>query len=124
MKEGKGQSLYMYWYNAKTMSVEDTLLTSTDEEALEMRRGHINSGAFMTEYDKPRENGMGVKQAMIFVAHEVRLRHLKYQPVGQEASSTSENAPRANLKMVTSAPLAGQEATGLEARVSGMRWSR
>jgi hypothetical protein len=25
---------------------------------------------------------MGVEQAMIFVGHEFRLRHLRYQPVG------------------------------------------
>ena len=55
---------------------------STDEVALEMLRGDSNSGAFMAEYERLREEGMGVEQAMIFVGHEFRLRHLRYQPVG------------------------------------------
>jgi hypothetical protein len=63
--------------------VEDTPAPSTDEEALEMLRGDINSGAFMAEYERLRdEEGMGVEQATIFVGHEFRLRHLRYQPVG------------------------------------------
>ncbi len=73
----------MHWYNPKTMSVEDTPAPSTDEEALEMLRGDINSGAFIAQYERLRdEEGMGVEQAMIFVGHEFRLRHLRYQPVG------------------------------------------
>jgi hypothetical protein len=73
----------MHWYNPKTRSVEDITAPSTDAEALEMLRGDINSGAFMTEYERLRdEEGMGVEQAMIFVGHEFRLRHLRYQPVG------------------------------------------
>ena len=63
--------------------MEDTPAPSTDEEALEMLRGDINSGAFMAEYERLRDDeGMGVEQAMIFVGHEFRLRHLRYQPVG------------------------------------------
>jgi hypothetical protein len=63
--------------------VEDTPAPSTDEEALEMLRGDINSGAYMAEYERLRdEEGMGIEQAMIFVGHEFRLRHLRYQPVG------------------------------------------
>ncbi len=73
----------MHWYNPKTGNVEDTPAPSTDEEALEMLRGDINSGAFITEYERLRdEEGMEVEQAMIFVGHEFRLRHLRYQPVG------------------------------------------
>jgi hypothetical protein len=72
----------MHWYNPKTMSVEDTPAPSTDEQALEMLRGDINSGAFMTEYERLRGEGMGIEQTMIFVGHEFRLRHLQYQPVG------------------------------------------
>ena len=73
----------MHWYNPNTRNVEDTPAPSTDEEALEMLRGDINSGAFMTAYERLRdEEGMGVEQAMIFVGHEFRLRHLRYQPVG------------------------------------------
>jgi hypothetical protein len=73
----------MHWYNPTTRTVEDAPAPSTDEEALEMLRGDINSGAFMAEYERLRdEEGMGVEQAMIFVGHEFRLRHLRYQPVG------------------------------------------
>ena len=71
----------MHWYNPKIRNIEDTRAPSTDEEALEILRGDINSGAFMTEYERLREQGMGVEQAMIFVGHEFRLRHLRYQPV-------------------------------------------
>jgi hypothetical protein len=80
---GKGkEDLHIHWYNPKTMTVENTLAPSTDEEALQMLRGDINSAAFMSEYERLREEGMGVEQAMIFVGHEFRLRNLRYQPVG------------------------------------------
>jgi hypothetical protein len=74
--------LNMHWYNPKTKSVENTPAPSTDQEALEMLRGDLNSGAFMAEYERLREEGMGVEQAMIFVGREFRLSHLRYQPVG------------------------------------------
>ncbi len=73
----------MHWYNPKVLGVEDVPAPSTDEEALEMLRGDINSGAYITEYERLREEeGMGVEQALIFVGHEFRLRHLRYQPIG------------------------------------------
>jgi hypothetical protein len=72
----------MHWYNPKTRNVENTRAPSTDEEALQMLRGDTNSAAFMSEYERLREEGMGVEQAMLFVGHEFRLRHLRYQPVG------------------------------------------
>ena len=49
----------MHWYNPKTRSVENAAAPLTDEEALGMLRGHANSGAFMSEYDRLRwEEGM------------------------------------------------------------------
>ncbi len=72
----------MHWYNPKIMRVEDVPAPSTDEEALEMLRGDISSGAYITEYERLREEGMGVEQALVFVGHEFRLRHLRYQPIG------------------------------------------
>jgi hypothetical protein len=73
----------MHWYNPKTRKVEDVSAPSTDEEAFEMLRGDdINSGAFMAKYERLRTEGMGVEQAIIFVGHEFRLRHLRHQPVG------------------------------------------
>ena len=73
----------MHWYNPQSRTVENTPAPCTDEEALQMLRGDINSGAFMSEYERLRsEEGIGVEQAMTFVGHEFRLRHLSYQPVG------------------------------------------
>jgi hypothetical protein len=73
----------MHWYNPKTRDIEDVAAPSTDLEALKMLRGDINSGAFMAEYDRRRtEEGMEIEQALIFVGHEFRLRHLRYQPIG------------------------------------------
>jgi len=81
--KGKGGTWGMHWYNPRTRTVENTPAPSTDEEALQMLRGDINSGAFMSEYERLRsEEGMGVEQAMTFVGHEFRLRHLSSQPVG------------------------------------------
>ena len=72
----------MHWYNPKIRGVEDVPAPTTEEEAKDMLRGHVNSGAFLAEYDRLRGEGMGVEQALIFVGHEFRLRHLRYQPVG------------------------------------------
>jgi hypothetical protein len=72
----------MHWYNPKTRSVEDVPAPSTDEEAIEMLSGAPYSGALAETYIGLRREGMGVEQAMIFVGHEFRLRHLRHQPVG------------------------------------------
>ena len=73
----------MHWYNPKTREVEDVGPPLTDGEVLEILRGDINSGAFIAEYERLRtEEGMEIEQAMIFVGHEFRMRHLRYQPVG------------------------------------------
>ena len=72
----------MHWYNPKIRGVEDVPAPSTDEDAFEMLRGDLNSAAFMAEYEKLRAEGMETEQAMIFVGHEFRLRHLRYQPIG------------------------------------------
>jgi hypothetical protein len=73
----------MYWYNPKTMGAEDVATPSTDEEALEMLRGDLNSGAYIAEYERLRnEEDMPIEQAMIYVGHEFRMRHLRYQPIG------------------------------------------
>ena len=73
----------MHWYNPKTMSVEDMPAPATDEEALQMLRGHPTSAAFVEEYGRLRDDGMGVGQALIFVGHKFRLWHLRYQPIGR-----------------------------------------
>jgi hypothetical protein len=72
----------MHWYNPKTMGVEDVPAPSTDEETLEMLRGDLNSDAFISEYERLRDEGMAIEQAIIFVGHHFRMVHLRYQPVG------------------------------------------
>ena len=72
----------MHWYNPKTRSEEDVRAPVADEEALEMLRGDLNSGAFITEYARLRDDGMWVGQALILVGHKFRLMHLRYQPIG------------------------------------------
>jgi hypothetical protein len=42
----------MHWYNPKARAVEDRPAPSTDEEALEMLRGDVNLGAFISEFAK------------------------------------------------------------------------
>jgi hypothetical protein len=35
--------------------------------------------AFSTEYERLRETGMGIEQALIFTGHEFRLKHLEFR---------------------------------------------
>ncbi len=73
----------MHWYNPKLRGAEDVAAPVTDEEAMEMLRGDVNSGAFLAEYDRLRyEQGMGIEQALIFVGHHFRMKHLEHQPIG------------------------------------------
>jgi hypothetical protein len=71
----------MHWYNPKTRTPETIAAPGTDEEAKRMLGGHINSWSFLAEYDRRREDGMPVEQAMIFVGHHARMWHLRFQPV-------------------------------------------
>ena len=52
----------------------------TDEEAGRMLSGHRNSGAFLARFDELRAEGMPPEQAMIFVGHYARMRHLEFRP--------------------------------------------
>lgn len=72
----------MHWYNPKTMCLEDVPAPFSDEEALQMLRGDLNSAAYVEEYERLREEGMDIEQAMLFVGHKFRLVHLRYQPIG------------------------------------------
>lgn len=58
----------MRWYNPKTRIAETVGAPQTDEDAEHVLGGHINSWAFLAEYDRRREDGMPIEQAMIFVA--------------------------------------------------------
>jgi hypothetical protein len=72
----------MHWYNPKRRDYEDVPALLTDEEALELLGGDINSGALVEHYVMLREEGMGVEQAMSVVGQHCRMWHLRHQPVG------------------------------------------
>ena len=77
---GKGKEKFLcIWYNPKTRSVEDTSAPITDEEATKRLR-ECHSEAFLTVYDRLRAEGMAIEQALIFVGHHFRLRHLESRP--------------------------------------------
>ena len=69
----------MYWYNPKTRSTESRPAPLTDAEARDLLDGNLNSEAFVTEYERLRDSGMGVEQALVFVGHEFRIRQLAYR---------------------------------------------
>jgi hypothetical protein len=68
------------WYNPKTRSSETVPAPRTEEEAEGMLSGHRDSGAFLTRFEQLRADGMPIEQAMIFVGHHVRMRHLEFRP--------------------------------------------
>ena len=72
----------MHWYNPKTRVAETVGAPYNDEEANYMLGGAADSWALVAEYERLREEGMGIEQAMIFVGHCFRMWHLRYQPVG------------------------------------------
>jgi hypothetical protein len=76
----------MHWYNPKRRVAESVLAPYTDEEAEHMLWGATDSWAFLREYERLRDDGMGIEQAMIFVGHRFRMWHLRYhlrhQPLG------------------------------------------
>ena len=69
----------MYWYNPKTRSTETRPAPHTDEEARDLLGGNLNTEPFLTEYEKLRDSGMNVEQALIFTGHEFRLRQLQFR---------------------------------------------
>ena len=73
----------MHWYNPKEGKVEDIRAPSTDEEALGMLSGHLDSGRFVERYVVLREEGMGVEQALVFVGHSQRMFDLRHLNLGR-----------------------------------------
>jgi len=69
----------MYWYNPKTRCSETVPVPATDDEALALLEGDINSMAFAAEYERLRDTGMGIEQALIFTGQEFRLKHLEFR---------------------------------------------
>jgi hypothetical protein len=72
----------MHWYNPNRRVAESVVAPSTDEEAEHMLWGATDSWAFLREYERLRDEGMGIEQAMIFLGHTFRMWHLSYQPLG------------------------------------------
>ena len=69
----------MYWYNPRTRCTEAIPAPATDEEALTLLEGNLNTMAFAVEYERLRERGMGIEQALIFTGHEFRLKQLEFR---------------------------------------------
>ena len=73
----------MHWYNPATRVAESVPAPYDDEEANYMLSGGTDSWAFLAEYGRLREEGMGIEQAMIFVGHRFRMWHLRHLPLGR-----------------------------------------
>ena len=69
----------MYWYNPKTRRTETIRAPETDQEALALLEDDLNTMAFADEYERLRETGMGIEQALIFTGHEFRLKQLEFR---------------------------------------------
>ena len=73
---GKGMAP-MYWYNPTSRISERVEAPATDEQAIEMLVGDLQSAAFVSDYARLRDSGMEIEQALILVGQEFRLRHLE-----------------------------------------------
>ena len=69
----------MYWYNPRTRCSESIPAPARDEEALALLDDDLNTMAFSAEYERLRETGMGVEQALIFTGHKFRLKQLEFR---------------------------------------------
>jgi len=80
---GRGEEEFLHWYNPKKRVAESVGAPCNDEDAEHMLGGAVDSGAFVAEYGRLRGDGMPTEQAMIFVGHRFRMRHLGHLPLGQ-----------------------------------------
>jgi hypothetical protein len=69
----------MYWYNPNIRNTESRPAPLTDAEARDLLGGNLNTGAFVAEYERLCDSGMGVEQALVFTGHEFRLRQLAFR---------------------------------------------
>jgi hypothetical protein len=69
----------MYWYNPGTRCSETIQAPTTDEGAFALLDGDLNTVAFVAEYERLRESGMVIEQALIFTGHEFRLKQLEFR---------------------------------------------
>ena len=72
----------MHWYNPATRVSETVTAPYTDVEATYMLSGATDSWAFVAEYERLRDEGMGIEQATIFVGQRFSMWHLRNQPTG------------------------------------------
>ena len=81
---GRGEEEFLHWYNPKTRVAETVSAPCNEEEAEHMLGGAVDSWAFVAEYGRLRGEGMPTEQAMIFVGHRFRMRHLAHLPLGYQ----------------------------------------
>jgi hypothetical protein len=72
----------MHWYNPNRRVADSVLAPYTDEEAEYMLWGATDSWAFLSEYERLRDEGMGIEQAMIFVGQRFSMWHPRHLPLG------------------------------------------
>jgi hypothetical protein len=72
----------MHWYNPNRRVAETVVAPYTDEEALHMLWGATDSWAFLREYERLRDEGMGIEQAMIFLGQLFSVWPPRHRPVG------------------------------------------
>ena len=72
----------MHWYNPNRRVAETVVAPYPDEEAEHMLWGATDSWAFLREYERLRDEGMGIEQAMIFLGQLFSLWHPRHRPVG------------------------------------------
>ncbi|CAA9535988.1 MAG: hypothetical protein AVDCRST_MAG05-4877 [uncultured Rubrobacteraceae bacterium] len=73
----------MHWYDPEAGKVEEVGTPSTDEEALGMLSGYPGSGRLVERYVVLREEGLGVKQALAFVVHRLRMFRPRHPNLGR-----------------------------------------
>jgi hypothetical protein len=87
----------MYWYNPTTRTSERVAAPSTDEEAIQVLAGDLDSAMFVSEYAEQRHLGMEIETALTMVGHQVRLRRHEYPPVRQPSHERpGRSRPRAS----------------------------
>jgi hypothetical protein len=69
-------------YNPKIRVAESVPGPYTDERTEEMLEDGTDSWAFVAEYGRLRSEGMDIEQAMVFIGHRFRMRHLWYLTIG------------------------------------------
>jgi hypothetical protein len=71
----------MYWYNPTISTSQRVEAPATDEQAIQMLSGTLDSAEFIKEYRHLRRSGSPIEQALILVGHEFRLRQPEVQMV-------------------------------------------